>query len=76
MFNELQTFFYPKTYNDLIKNIGYNLLKLNNSLQKKQFRNKCSKQSLRICIKIIENGRFDRTDLLFKIILKYHKYWE
>lgn len=68
-----------KDYKYLIKNIGYYLKKIDYDLNKKQFRNKCSQQSLRICLKIIsrmEKQNFIRSDLLFKIILIYHKYWQ
>jgi hypothetical protein len=74
----MYSFYYPKNYHDLIENIGYSLKRIDKNLEKKQFRNKCSEQSLRICIKLINKGNNlsdSRIELLFRLILKYHKYW-
>lgn len=72
---EIYTFYYPKDYKDLVENISYSLKKIDVHLSKKSFRNKCSKQSLRICIRIAEKKNLKRIDLLFRLILMYHKYW-
>jgi ribosomal protein S20 len=78
-YRKIYDFYYPKNYFDLIKNIAYSLKKIQIHLDKKNFRNKCDQQSLRICLKIIESSvkkqNFKRSNTLFKIIQKYHKYW-